>query len=117
MDSSVTSTSTTPDLPPGPEAAQTGEVVHGKVDQVLGKRQRVGDDETPPKDPKGSLSLADAIVEVREWIANGTKVVEARDAGDDSSQEENPVEKAKIDKSGEKAHKRNPVSCPYCSHG
>ena len=64
MDSYVTSANMTPELIRQPDDMGTSVVVHGEVDQVLGKRQRVEDDEMPPND---SLSIADAIKEVREW--------------------------------------------------
>ena len=122
MDSHETSTNTTPELPRKHDDAGTCALVHGEVDQVLGKRQRVEDDEMPPKD---SLSTADAIKEVLEWIACGTKIVEARSPGEEKQPVKKPVKKkAKTDESApedgkpkHKPHKRNEASCPFCSFG
>ena len=118
MDSYVTSTNTTPDIPQKPNVAQTDE-----VDQVLGKRQRVEDDGMLPNDSKEQLPIAEAIKEVVEWITNGTRIVEARPPDEVPPQEEKPVKKkTKTDKSapgdgktGKREHKRNGASCPYCS--
>ena len=126
MDSHVTSTNTTPELPRKSDDAGTGVVVRGEVCQVLGKRQRVEDDEMPPKD---SLFIADTIKAAREWIASGTKFLKARSAGEEKQLVKKPVKKpvkrkAKTDilvpndgNPEHKPHKRNEASCPFCCHG